>query len=236
MATMQSGTHVVYQEKVRPSVGMWILVAVAAASTALMVLPVWKLGMIVLPVVSFVLFAWWLNSLTVTIIVTERQLFVGEAHIDRKFVTAATAYEGEAAQKARGGDLDARAFLKIRPWAKDAVSIDIDAADVHHPSARLRRRGAAEGSRSRSRRPRLPQDPSLGEGRGAHRHRRCRRPHTLLAGLDTSPETAGRRPQRLRPPAAEQPTSTTEQPGRDRLRPRTELRARRFVGRAVLWG
>src|SRR5699024_10646334 len=57
----------------------------------------------------------------------------------------------------------------------------------------------------------------------------CRRPHTLLAGLDTSPETAGRGPQRLRPSAA-------EQPGRDRLRPRTELRARRFVGRAVLWG
>lgn len=133
MATMQSGTHVVYQEKVRPSVGMWILVAVAAASTALMVLPVWKLGMIILPIVSFVLFAWWLNSLTVTIIVTERQLFVGEAHIDRKFVTAATAYEGEAAQKARGVDLDARAFLKIRPWAKDAVRIDIDDADDPTP-------------------------------------------------------------------------------------------------------
>src|SRR5699024_395909 len=133
MATMQSGTHVVYQEKVRPSVGMWILVAVAAASTALMVLPVWKLGMIILPIVSFVLFAWWLNSLTVTIIVTERQLFVGEAHIDRKFVPSATAYEGEAAQKARGVDLDARAFLKIRPWAKDAVRIDIDDADDPTP-------------------------------------------------------------------------------------------------------
>ena len=25
MATTQSGTHVVYQEKVRPSIGMWIL-------------------------------------------------------------------------------------------------------------------------------------------------------------------------------------------------------------------
>src|SRR5699024_11779252 len=80
-------------------------------------------------IVSFVLFAWWLNSLTVTIIVTERQLFVGEAHIDRKFVTAATAYEGEAAQKARGVDLDARALLKIRPWANDSVRIDIDHAD-----------------------------------------------------------------------------------------------------------
>ncbi|WP_166972301.1 DUF3093 domain-containing protein [Brevibacterium atlanticum] len=125
-ATTQSGTNVVYQEKVRPSVGMWILVVVAAASTALMVLPVWKLGTIILPVISFVLFAWWLNSLTVSIIVTQRQLFVGEAHIDRTFVPGATAYDGEEARAARGVDLDARAFLKIRPWVKPVVRIDLD--------------------------------------------------------------------------------------------------------------
>ena len=58
MATTQSGTHVVYQEKVRPSVGMWILVVVAALSTALMVAPVWTLGTIILPIVRFILFAW----------------------------------------------------------------------------------------------------------------------------------------------------------------------------------
>ncbi|WP_181273362.1 DUF3093 domain-containing protein [Brevibacterium oceani] len=126
MATTQSGTNVVYQEKVRPSVGMWILVVVAAASTALMVLPVWKLGTIILPVISFVLFAWWLNSLTLTIIVTQRQLFVGEAHIDRRFVPGATAYDGDEARAARGVDLDARAFLKIRPWVKPVVRIELD--------------------------------------------------------------------------------------------------------------
>src|SRR5699024_9823544 len=133
MATMQSGTHVVYQEKVRPSVGMWILVAVAAASTALMVLPVWKLGMIMLAIVSVVLVAWWLNALTVTSIVDERQLLVGEAHSGRKFGPSAAAYGGEAAEKARGVELEARAFLKIRPWAKDAVRIDIDDADAATP-------------------------------------------------------------------------------------------------------
>ncbi|WP_209324712.1 DUF3093 domain-containing protein [Brevibacterium renqingii] len=132
MATMQSGTHVVYQEKVRPSIGMWALVVMAAASTALMVMPVWKLGAVVLPLVSFALLAWWLTSLTLTIIVTERQLFVGEAHIDRKFVPGATAYDAEAARQARGVDLDARAFLKIRPWAKPVVRIDID--DVADPT------------------------------------------------------------------------------------------------------
>ncbi|WP_025780740.1 DUF3093 domain-containing protein [Brevibacterium sp. VCM10] len=128
MAATQSGTHVVFQEKVRPSIGMWILVVVAALSTALMVMPVWQLGTVVLPVVSFVLFAWWLNSLTVSIIVTERQLFVGEAHIDRRFVPGAVAFDGEEARRARGVDLDARAFLKIRPWAKSVVRIDLDDA------------------------------------------------------------------------------------------------------------
>jgi hypothetical protein len=133
MATTQSGTHVVFQEKVRPSVGMWILVVVAAASTALMVMPVWKLGTIILPIIAFVLFAWWLNSLTLSIIVTEKQLFVGEAHIDRKFVPGATAYHGDDARAARGVDLDARAFLKIRPWAKPVVRIDLDDANDPTP-------------------------------------------------------------------------------------------------------
>src|SRR5690625_7382642 len=108
MATMQSGTHVVYQEKVRPSVGMWILVAVAAASTALMVLPVWKLGMIILPIVSFVLFAWWLNSLTVTIIVTERQPSAAKAPTTRRSAPSRTPNQAKAARRPVGADLKAR--------------------------------------------------------------------------------------------------------------------------------
>ncbi|MGC3021649.1 MULTISPECIES: DUF3093 domain-containing protein [unclassified Brevibacterium] len=126
MATTQSGTQVIFQEKLRPSIGMWFFIVVAAASTALMVAPVWPVGTIILPIISFALLAWWLTSLTVTIIVTEQQLFVGEAHIDRKFVPSAQAFDGEAARQARGVDLDARAFLKIRPWAKAVVRIDLD--------------------------------------------------------------------------------------------------------------
>ncbi|MCD1285147.1 MULTISPECIES: DUF3093 domain-containing protein [unclassified Brevibacterium] len=133
MATTQPGTHVVYQEKLRPSIGMWTLIIIGAASTALMVLPVWKLGIIILPVITFVLLAWWLTSLTITIIVTERQLFVGDAHIDRRFISQAYAYDAEAARQARGTGLDARAFLRLRPWAKLAVRIDIDDASDPTP-------------------------------------------------------------------------------------------------------
>lgn len=125
MATTQPETRVVYTEKLGPSIGMWILIAIAAASTALMVFPVWKLGAVILPVVSFILLAWWLRSLGISIIVTERQLFVGDAHIDRRYVTDAVGYDAEDARTARGTGLDARAFLMLRPWAKRAVRIDI---------------------------------------------------------------------------------------------------------------
>ncbi|SMX75476.1 MULTISPECIES: DUF3093 domain-containing protein [unclassified Brevibacterium] len=125
MATTQPETRVVYTEKLGPSIGMWILIVIAAASTALMVLPVWKAGTIILPVISFVLLAWWLRSLGISIIVTEQQLFVGDAHIDRRFVVDATGYDAEGARTARGTGLDARAFLMLRPWAKSAVRIDI---------------------------------------------------------------------------------------------------------------
>ena len=125
MATTQPETRVVYTEKLGPSIGMWILIVIAAASTALMVVPVWKAGVVILPVVCFVVLAWWLRSLGFSIIVTDRQLFVGDAHIDRRFITETTGYDVEEARTARGTDLDARAFLMLRPWAKCAVRIDI---------------------------------------------------------------------------------------------------------------
>lgn len=132
MASTQSESRVIYKEKLNPSIGMWVLIVVAAASTALMVYPVWKLGAIILPPVSFVLLAWWLRSLAVTIIITDNQLIVGDAHIDRRFVTQAHGYGVDDARTARGTELDARAFLVTRPWVKPAVQIDI--ADESDPT------------------------------------------------------------------------------------------------------
>ncbi|GAA0036018.1 DUF3093 domain-containing protein [Brevibacterium metallidurans] len=132
MAQTHTEPQVAYQEKVRPSVGAWVLVAIGAGSTALMVLPVWTLGAFVLPVITFALLGWWMRSLTVTIIVTAQRLYVGEAHIDRAFISAARALDTEAARTASGTGLDARAFLVTRPWVKTSVRIDID--DVNDPT------------------------------------------------------------------------------------------------------
>ncbi|MCM1012653.1 MULTISPECIES: DUF3093 domain-containing protein [unclassified Brevibacterium] len=133
MAQTHTDSQVAYREKVSPSPAMWVLIAVAAVSTAAMVLPVWTLGAFILPVVTFALLAWWLRSLGITIIVTDHQLFVGDAHIDRTFLGGVEALGIEAAREARGTGLDARAFLVLRPWVKTAVRIDIDDASDPTP-------------------------------------------------------------------------------------------------------
>ncbi|RAE29523.1 DUF3093 domain-containing protein, partial [Burkholderia multivorans] len=98
----------------------------------LMVLPVWALGAFVLPVITFALLALWLRSLTVTIIVTDQRLYVGEAHIERIFISRAEALDETATGTARGVGRDARAFLVTPPWVKTAVRVDID--DAAHPT------------------------------------------------------------------------------------------------------
>ncbi|KZE19090.1 MULTISPECIES: DUF3093 domain-containing protein [Brevibacterium] len=128
MAQTHTEPHVAFREKVRPSPAMWVLSAIGAGSTALMVLPVWALGAFVLPVITFALLALWLRSLTVTIIVTDQRLYVGEAHIERIFISRAEALDETATGTARGVGLDARAFLVTRPWVKTAVRVDIDDA------------------------------------------------------------------------------------------------------------
>lgn len=119
-------SRVVYTEKVNPSAGMWALITGAALSTALMVFPVWKLGAVILPIIAFAFLTWWLRSLAITIVITDAQLIVGDAHIDRSYLGEVHPYASEAAREARGTGLDARAFLMIRPWVKTSVRIDIN--------------------------------------------------------------------------------------------------------------
>lgn len=132
MTAIQPRSGVIYSEKVRPTLGMWALITGAALSTALMVLPIWALGAVILPIVSFVFFAWWLRSMTYTIVVTEAQFLIGDAHIDRKYVSEAIGYDAEDSRTARGTGLDARAFLYLRPWVKTNVKVTID--DVADPT------------------------------------------------------------------------------------------------------
>ena len=116
----------VYSERVAPSIWWWVVALVLSAMTSLMVIPLSWIAGVILPIVVFIAVALTLRSLIPNVTVTQDVLFAGHAHIERSFITGATPLTGDDAFKARGQDLDARAFMMTRPWASDAVKIDID--------------------------------------------------------------------------------------------------------------
>jgi hypothetical protein len=60
------------------------------------------------------------------IIVTDKELKVGKAHISRDFISGVSAFSGSHAFAARGTDLNARAWILLRGWINPVVRIDID--------------------------------------------------------------------------------------------------------------
>lgn len=56
---------------------------------------------------------------------TETELCVGKAHIERKYIGAASAYSGSHAATARGTGLDARAWIFFRGWVNAVVRVDL---------------------------------------------------------------------------------------------------------------
>lgn len=121
---------VAYVEKLSPTITWWIVALFLSSMTAAMVYPVWPLGAIVVPVVVFALAATWLVTMGAKILVTDTHFYAGRAHIERSFITEVEPLGPSAAFQARGPQLDARAFLMIRPWVKQAVRVHIhDPAD-----------------------------------------------------------------------------------------------------------
>lgn len=123
---VMTATSPTYSERVAPSLWWWVIVLVLSAMTSLMVVPVWKWGAVIVPVAIFVVVALILRSLTPTVTVTDTTFYAGPAHIERSFITDATPLKDEEAFKARGQNLDARAFLVTRPWAKPLVKVTIE--------------------------------------------------------------------------------------------------------------
>ena len=121
-----SGTAVRYSERLWPPVSWWIVTALLSAMTAAMVYPVWEFGALVVPIVVFVLAAAWLRSMSSPVVVTGDALSAGPARIDRRFVAEAIPYDERDSFVARGAELDARAYLMIRPWVKTVVKVVID--------------------------------------------------------------------------------------------------------------
>lgn len=121
-----------YREVLRPSVWMYFAAALIVPTIILTMAPfnlplgvLMALGVYVLIVLAMVL-----SSPKIELTATE--LWVGQAHIERQFIGAVSAYSGSHATHARGPGLDARAWLFLRGWINPVVRIDI--ADPEDPT------------------------------------------------------------------------------------------------------
>src|SRR5690625_1750801 len=120
------GSPIVYQETLRPTWPMWLMVPLGAALGWLTLAPLstgWGIasGIVVAAVVVFVLLA---SQSDITVTTTHVQ--VGRATIERKHVGTVTGYRGDDAFQQRGPKLHGLAYLHLRSWVKPVVRIQIE--------------------------------------------------------------------------------------------------------------
>lgn len=120
------GSPIIYQETLRPTWSMWLMVVIAAALGWLTLAPLsagWGIasGVIVAAVAVFGLLA---SQSDITVTTTHVQ--VGRATIEREHVGEVTGYLGDAAFQQRGQKLHGLAYLHLRSWIKPVVRIQIE--------------------------------------------------------------------------------------------------------------
>ena len=75
----------------------------------------------------------WIYSVTaLTIEVDDKELRVGKAHIDLRFIGDSINLDNESIKRVRTRDADPRAFLAIRFWAPQGIQVEIK--DTNDPT------------------------------------------------------------------------------------------------------
>lgn len=120
------GSPIVYQETLRPTWPMWLMVPLGAALGWLTLAPLstgWGIasGIVVAAVVVFVLLA---SQSDITVTTTHLQ--VGRATIERKYVGTVTGFRADDAFEQRGPKLHGLAYLHLRSWIKPVARIQIE--------------------------------------------------------------------------------------------------------------
>lgn len=116
---------VLFEERLSPSPGVWVVAVMLAALTILVFAPidVW-LG--VAAAVGFLAVeAIVLTASTPRIVVTESSLQVGRAQIERRHVGEVTGHRGEQARAQRGPLLHGLAYVTVRGWISPVVRVQI---------------------------------------------------------------------------------------------------------------
>ena len=101
-----------YREKLTVSWWMWLIVAFVGGTGFVAVVLVVAVGLAV-------------HLGAPSIVLTDEDLRVGRAYIERRYVGRAEALHGTAAREARGPQLDGRAFMNFRVSVPDLCRIEI---------------------------------------------------------------------------------------------------------------
>ena len=119
-----------FQERLAPAWWLVLALFLAVPTTLLIFLPVNPLlGVLVGLAIwlAFVGLLWWSAPI---VSLDEQYLRAGRARIERRYIADMEAFDGDGARAQKGTQLDARAYLVIRPWVHPVVKITLnDPAD-----------------------------------------------------------------------------------------------------------
>lgn len=123
-------TAAAYRERLVPSVGVWFAAAAPAPGCAAVVLPLGPRPALTALLVVAGLTVGILLAGSPVVVVQDGMLRAGRARVPVHLVGTAEVLGTEAMRRARGPELDARAFLCLRGWVPGGVRVDLcDPAD-----------------------------------------------------------------------------------------------------------
>ena len=119
------GGEVIFEERLSPSVGVWLVALMLAGLCILVFAPIDPWVGVAAAVVFFGIEAALLITGTPRIVVTDRTLSVGRASIERRHLGEVTGYRGEDARQQRGPSLHGLAYVTVRGWISPVVRVQI---------------------------------------------------------------------------------------------------------------
>ena len=118
-------TGTLYREALSPSLGVWLVSALLAALCILVFAPV-NIGTGIAAAVLFLgIEIVLLQATTPRIVVTDAEVRVGRARIEREHIGEVTGYRGEHAREQQRARLHGRAYVCMRGWIGPVVRLQI---------------------------------------------------------------------------------------------------------------